>query len=186
MIPITNFNEVLYVLIVTFAIGYIFSGYIPRGISFFREDRNQPFRFAIALTAPAIILHEFGHKFASMFFGIPAYFHISWGGIGMGLVMRFLHFPFLLLLPGYVGIEGATSPVQGLWISFAGPLVNMVLYFSSKLLLRTRTIKVRNRKYIPLLLLTQKINLWLFIFNMLPIPPLDGYQVISSLIRMIF
>ncbi|MBU1203927.1 MAG: M50 family metallopeptidase [Nanoarchaeota archaeon] len=186
MIPITSLSEIMSIIVVTVVIGYIFSGYIPKGISFFREGKHRELKFAIALTAPAIILHELGHKFASMIFGIPAYFHMWTFGLVIGLIMKFLHFPFLILAPGYVGIEGTAPPPAMLAIAFAGPLVNLILYFTARHLLTTRHIRVKNRRFIPLLILTQKINLWLFIFNMLPIPPLDGSKVFGNLIKIIF
>ena len=34
--------------------------------------------------------------------------------------------------------------------------------------------------------LTKQINIFLFIFNMLPIPPLDGFSVFRNLIVMLF
>jgi Zn-dependent protease len=33
------------------------------------------------------------------------------------------------------------------------------------------------------LVITSKINMFLFIFNMIPIPGFDGFQIISNIIR---
>ncbi|MBC8444116.1 site-2 protease family protein, partial [Candidatus Woesearchaeota archaeon] len=38
------------------------------------------------------------------------------------------------------------------------------------------------KRYIPFLILTKKINLFLFIFNMLPIPFFDGGHFFSSIL----
>ena len=47
-------------------------------------------------------------------------------------------------------------------------------------------LREEKRKQIVALHLTKIINLWLFIFNMLPIPPLDGSKVFYHLFQTIF
>ncbi len=184
--PLTTESEIFNIIITTLVIGYIFSAYIPLELSFFKKGKYQQLKFAMLLSAPAIILHELGHKFASVAFGIPAYFEIWWVGIVIALFLRFVGSPFMIIAPGYVGIQGSTSDVSMMIIAFAGPLINILLYFLSGYLLKTSWIRVRKRKYIPLLMMSQKLNLWLFIFNMIPIPPLDGSKVIGGLISMVF
>ncbi|HIH49009.1 TPA: hypothetical protein HA296_05395, partial [Candidatus Woesearchaeota archaeon] len=42
------------------------------------------------------------------------------------------------------------------------------------------------KKQLAFWLITQKVNLFLFIFNMLPIPPFDGFTVFSGLYHAFF
>ena len=58
-------------IILTLALGYIFSGFIktdpykPRKL-FDWED----IKFAAIVSTPAVVLHEFGHKFVALAFGL--------------------------------------------------------------------------------------------------------------------
>ena len=173
-------GEIISLIIVTLIIGYIFSGYVR---PIYRKPLNfKDIKFAIIISAPAIILHELAHKFVALSFGISAKFYMWTFGLILGLVLRFFHSPFIILAPGYVNIGGGT-PEQLAIIAFAGPFVNLLLFFISLLLLKKRRLK---RKQIVALHLTKIINLWLFIFNMLPIPPLDGSKVFYHLFQTIF
>jgi len=62
--------------------------------------------------------------------------------------------------------------------------MNLFLFFISWLIINNA--KKLTRKQAIALYLTKQINLFLFIFNMLPIPPLDGFQVFSGLYHLIF
>ena len=173
--PITNPSEVISIIIVTLILGYIFSGYIKIHM----KDSFKNFKFAILVTAPAVILHELGHKFASIAFGVAAYFKIWTFGLVIGLILRIVHSPFLILAPGYVQITETIPSSQMALVAFAGPFVNIVLFILSSLILKKRNLK---RRTFVFLHLTKIINLWLFIFNMLPIPPLDGSKVFGYLL----
>ncbi|MBU2634027.1 MAG: M50 family metallopeptidase [Nanoarchaeota archaeon] len=174
-------SEIISLTIVTLVIGYIFSGYIKPRI-YGKSISVKDIKFAIIISAPAIILHELAHKFVAMGFGLTAKFYMWTFGLVLGLILRFFHSPFIILAPGYVGLSGGT-PGQLAIIAFAGPLVNLILFFASFLLLKKRGLK---RKHIMALHLTKIINMWLFIFNMLPIPPLDGSKVFGYLFQIIF
>jgi Zn-dependent protease len=76
-----------------------------------------------------------------------------------------------------------------LWISAAGPFANMVLALTSGILLRLliATAETPDRTSFMVLLIyvvfmSLKINLALAIFNILPIAPLDGSKILSSIL----
>lgn len=74
------------------------------------DDRNRILRLVIFLLLPAsIILHEFGHAIAIWAFGGEV---IDWG---------------FYLYYGYVVGWGVFTPLQSAVISFAGPVVNVIL-----------------------------------------------------------
>ncbi|MBI2142035.1 hypothetical protein HYU15_00920 [Candidatus Woesearchaeota archaeon] len=136
---------------------------------------------AIIVTAPAIALHEMAHKFVSLGFGIPATFHASYFWLSIGVVLKLLSFPFIFFVPGYVE-HTLSTPFVNAVIAFSGPAVNLALWLGSAALLKT---KIKN-KYRPLLHMTKGINMFLFIFNMIPIPPFDGSRVFSYLLGLLF
>jgi len=69
------------------------------------------------------------------------------------------------------------------WVSFAGPLMNLVVGFFSLLIF---TILLQNGLItfggLPFLFFQQlvMINVYLALFNLLPIPPLDGSKILMS------
>lgn len=175
---ITNITEIFYILVLTIAIGYIFSGYIKIPGLYSRGFNWKGIKFAILVTAPAIILHELAHKFAGLAFGYDAMFHIWWFGLGLGIFLRIIGSPFLILAPGYVSVA-PNMPLELSVIAFAGPFINLILFGISFLVLRFKR-RLRRKEFI-FWHLTKLINMWLFIFNMLPIPPLDGSKVFAGL-----
>jgi Zn-dependent protease len=131
------------------------------------------------VTGPAIILHELAHKIAAMSFGFTATFHAAYFWLILGLVLKFMNFGFIFFVPAYVSISGLMTPLQNMIISGAGPFTNLALWLGSEALLRTNLAK--KRKMHVVLYLTSKINMFLFIFNMLPILGFDGSKFFSGI-----
>ena len=82
------------------------------------------------------------------------------------------------MAPGYVSVNPSSSLELSL-IAFAGPFINLLLWGIAILVLRFK--KRLKRKEFLFWQLTKMINMWLFIFNMIPIPPLDGSKVFAGL-----
>ncbi|MDD5650407.1 MAG: M50 family metallopeptidase [Candidatus Nanoarchaeia archaeon] len=175
--------EILYLIITTAVIAYIFMDYIklPTELNF-NKFNWKSFKFAALVAAPGIILHELGHKFMAMSLGFEALFYIFTFGLFLGIFLKWIKSPFIMLAPGYVSILENPTGIQSGIIAFAGPLVNLILWLGSWLVLnKSRKLK---RKTALFLYLTQQINMILFIFNMIPIPPLDGYKVLMGIISL--
>lgn len=184
--------EILYILITVIVIGYIFSA------MFRHETKNQDIlarytsftkfnwediKFGVLIAAPGIIFHELAHKFTAMFLGLNAYYEIYPTGLIIGIILRLLNSGFLILAPGYVVISNATQ-LQSILTAFAGPFTNLLLFIISLLILKyTKNLKPKTAL---ILAATKQINMWLFIFNMIPVPPLDGSKVILPLLSMLF
>ncbi|MBW3003585.1 M50 family metallopeptidase [Candidatus Woesearchaeota archaeon] len=137
--------------------------------------------FATLVTAPAIILHELGHKFLAMHFGMAAVFKAAYTWLGIGFLLK-LFTGFIFFVPAYVEITNVANatPLQFSLVAFAGPAVNLVLWLTTWFVYTRYKIK---QKYMPFLVLTSKINMLLFIFNMLPIPGFDGFKVYSGIFQ---
>lgn len=182
-------EEILNLLIMTIAVGYIFSGYVKKPRTEFETPYGKigfdwgEFKTALYVAAPAVVLHELAHKFVAIAFGLSAVFKSFWQGLVLGIFLKAINSPLIILAPGYVEITGDVSPLLSAVTAAAGPLTNLLLFGISHWVLETRKL---SRNQAVLFYLSKQINLWLFIFNMIPIPPLDGSKVLFGLINTIF
>lgn len=178
-------RELFDAVLMTFAVGYIFMGIFQArklGIGF----DWQAFWMACLVTAPALILHELAHKFAAMAAGLHATFHAAYTWLGIGVLLKLVYAPFIFFVPAYVSISCAAQPcaippLVSAATAFAGPCLNLILWISSWAVLKHH--KLRSKKWLVFWFLTKKINMLLFILNMLPIPGFDGFTVYSGLWR---
>ena len=192
-----TFIEIIEIIITSIAVSYIFTAFVPRKpissvIEYVRPKRFdlEQFKMAAMIGVPAIILHELFHKFSSIILGIPAYytmgnfFGVPAGGLLIGIFLRIVGSSFIFFAPGYVVIQGFATPIQTFIIAFSGPLANIILFSGAIIALNYFRKKIPT-KYHALIYLTKRVNIWLFILNMLPIPPLDGSKVFGSLFQII-
>jgi Zn-dependent protease len=142
--------------------------------------------FSILVTAPAIILHEFGHKYVAMGFGMTAVFKAAYTWLGIGAILKLLNTGIIFFVPAFVQITGGlndVAPWQFSIVAFAGPAVNLVIWLVTAYIYKNYDI---DKKYMPALVITSKINMLLYIFNMLPIPGFDGWKVYSGIFQTFF
>lgn len=132
--------------------------------------------FVLGISALAVftgvILHEVGHKLESLKVGIWAEYR-KWD---MGLLIAFLTslFGFLFAAPGAVHIMGMGTRKDMERIAVGGIRVNMLL---AAALLATFFILGGVGSLTTILWFIASVNSYLALFNMLPIPPLDGFQL---------
>ncbi|MEK6808233.1 MAG: hypothetical protein AABY14_00935, partial [Nanoarchaeota archaeon] len=84
-----------------------------------------------------------------------------------------------------VSIQGSATYLESALTSIAGPLANLILWVICWGLLRTKFINKRYKKLIPALIVAKKINMLLFVFNILPIPGFDGYHFLVEIVNWI-
>lgn len=179
-------TEIFYLLVTTAVIGYIFNDMVrvrrtAVGL-YFKRFSWSDFYFACLIAAPGIIFHELSHKFLALAFGLSAQFYIFPFGMALGIILKLVGSPFILLAPGYVSIGGTPTTLQNTLISFAGPFINLLLWIIPSIILKVSKLK---KKTMIALFFTKQINMWLFVFNMLPIPPLDGSKVFYGIFKLI-
>ncbi len=182
--------EVFRLVIMTAGLGYIFMDYIKRPQTATYDHLSKKgfdwdsFKFAALVTAPGIILHELGHKFVGLAMGIQTEFFASYFGLFIGIFLKVISSPFIIFAPGYVRLSGLMTPVEGFLTAFAGPAMNLVLFAIAHVILDRK--KSLTQKQATLLYMTKRINLFLFLFNLIPLPPFDGYSVFRNLFAMFF
>ena len=178
---IFSIRELFDVVIMTLAVGYIF-------MDMFRKEPygfdKKAFMFACLVTAPALIFHELAHKFVALSFGLEATFHAAYFWLLLGIVLKMLRFGFIFFVPAYVSIGGtAINPLASALIAGAGPFLNLLLFVTAWLLLKQKRIKHNTYVFLQV---TKQINLFLFIFNMLPIPFFDGMKFYQGIFQTVF
>jgi Zn-dependent protease len=118
-----------------------------------------------------VLIHEFGHQLACRSVGGQTHDIILWP------------------LGGVAYVTPPQRPGAQLWSIAAGPLVNVVLLpILSGLLWLARSAnwaEILPNQYL-FVLSVWYINLVLLIFNMLPVYPLDGGQILRSLLWFVF
>ena len=190
--------EIWRIIIMSLGVGFIFSFFIKRErtpkdiLDQYRSGYMSRFNFnkdnilfATMIAAPGVILHELAHKFVAIGFGLDATFFAAYTFLALGVVLVMMGFPFVFFVPGYVAISGAGTPLEYSLIALAGPLANLLMFLISKWVLDSNAFRLsRNSAYGWTI--AKKINLFLFILNMLPIPGIDGWSVYSNLFRAFF
>ena len=133
----------------------------------------------------ALVFHEFSHAWVANKLGDPTARYS--GRLTLNPLAHLDPFGSLMIL--FVGFGWAKPvPVDSRYlanprvdmmkIAFAGPAANLLLAFVGGTIIRTGL--VSGSITLMLLLFTQ-INIMLAVFNMIPIPPLDGSQIFSGI-----
>jgi Zn-dependent protease len=128
---------------------------------------------SLIAVGPGFVLHELSHKFTARRYGYWAEFRMWPLGLLIALVTSTLGFIFAAPGATYISGVNITKPENGR-ISIAGPLTNVAVALV----------------FFPLPVFAGGfwgdlgyygvfINIWLALFNMLPIMPLDGAKVFS-------
>ena len=180
-------RELFDLALMIFIVGFIFKDFFiarPRQdydpLKSFRKrlNRFEGLKFSILITAPAIVLHELAHKFVAIYFGQAATFHAAYLFLMIGFLLRFFGSPIIFFVPGYVTHSALAPAAHTAMIAVAGPAMNLLLFIGAWLAIKNNWL---DKKYLPVAVITKKINLFLFFFNMLPIRPFDGGHFFHAL-----
>ncbi|VVB98422.1 Uncharacterised protein [uncultured archaeon] len=127
------------------------------------------------------MLHELAHKFVAIRFGGYAEFKMWWQGLALALVTSLAGIVFVAPGAVYIYAPRVTKMQNGL-ISLAGPLTNLAI----SMIFLALSVVFPMKMALPLNIVdgsafffASKINLWLGMFNMIPVFPLDGSKVMD-------
>ena len=152
--------------------------------------------FQVVILLFSVILHEVAHGYAALKLGDPTAQYAGrltlnplkhmdpWGTVILPLFLVLIRSPFLVgwAKPVPVNPNLIRDPQRGMMlVGAAGPLANITLILLSALALRTLPFSAP-----PLLFDLFKyccaINIILALFNLVPIPPLDGSRVVAGIL----
>ncbi len=182
--PLFTIWEIVQIVLTVVIVGFIFSSHIkkPRTelehyLDYIKSGPWEDIKYAALAAAPAVVLHELMHKFIAFGYGFSAHYVASWWGLAIGAFLKIIGSGFIFFLPGYVSIQGFGTALQFGLTALAGPLTNLILFLVSWIVVERNLMPRHSQLWAT----SKQINLWLFAFNMLPIPGLDGFKFYVSL-----
>lgn len=172
--------------------------------AYLRHSVSTDTLLLILAVVPSVILHEVTHGYVALAFGDPTAKEA--GRLSLNPVRHIDLFgtillPLVLVLMGVTPI-GFAKPVpvnmarmrsprnQGLIVSLAGPAMNILISVGAGILLRSYLLaEIANAHsnasalgtsmFVRYLFYLGTINLTLGVFNLIPIPPLDGSAILE-------
>jgi len=154
------------------------------------------FLITLSIFFLAVIIHEYAHGWIAWKLGDPTaklagrltlnpIAHIDpVGTIFLPLVLLVTHSPVVFgwAKPVPVNFRSLNNPKKDMvWVGLAGPFANVVFAVFLSLLAKT-SFFAENTFLLPLVNTAIVLNLVLAVFNMLPIPPLDGSRIAMGLL----
>ncbi len=158
--------------------------------------RLEQLPFVLIVIGIAFTVHEFAHAYTAYKFGDPTAYNE--GRVTLNPMAHLDLFGTLLILiagfgwakpvpvnrfyfrrPRLMGvITTAAGPFSNLLIAFVGLLLLMIL---QRLGISSLSLGVQEAVYTFFFILV-RLNIVLFVFNLIPLPPLDGYRIIEDLV----
>jgi Zn-dependent protease len=152
--------------------------------------------FQVVILFFSVILHEVAHGYTALSLGDPTaraagrltlnpIKHMDpWGTVVLPLFLILVHSPFLVgwAKPVPVNPYLMRDPKRGMMlVGAAGPLANIALILLSALALRSMPFSATPFLF-DLFKYCCAINIILALFNLLPVPPLDGSKVVAGIL----
>ena len=178
-------EEISDIIIAVVVLTVLYAISVTRPMGWSKENLMLFIPISFVAVGLGFILHELGHKFVAQHFGFKSEFRKWNSGLILGIISSLSG--YMIFAPGavYFGSYGrmVTDEENGK-ISIAGPLVNIllaILFLSITMFMRNFVSMNNNVSYILLLTayLAFRVNSYLAVFNLIPIPPLDGSKVIT-------
>jgi len=181
MLSIIDLDEKVSVLITIIILSLVFGSY-----HLIYGDLTMYLLLTIVASI-AVIPHEYAHKLVAIKMGCISRYVLDPMGLIITLISAIPYIPFKIIAPGYTLVSiirydpHYVKRLNGI-VSFAGPLTNVfisALSLSILIALHKFPILIINQYIFQFLRLNAYWNSWVALFNLLPIPPLDGSKVIT-------
>ena len=173
-------SEIKEILISTAVLSAAFAVAFSNGIlNISIEQFPAMILFSFISVGIGFLAHELiGHKFTAQYFNLFAEYKMWKNGLVLALLSSTVGFVFAapgaVMISRSIDLWGSQVPVtkrrMGI-IAAMGPLVNLALgaaFFMLNLFMPSR-----------LFTIATQVNIWLALFNMLPVPPLDGSKILA-------
>ena len=141
----------------------------------------------------SLCLHEFSHAIVAYYGGditVKEKGYLSFNPIRYAHPFTSIILPLIILLLGGIGLPGGAVYIERsrirnrYWLSamsLAGPLANGVFAVFLAILLRALPQSTAN--VWPGISFLLVLQVWVILFNLIPLPPLDGYGVIEPFLN---
>lgn len=154
------------------------------------------FVFSIIILIFSVVIHEVSHGFVAYSLGdntaknegrltLNPFKHLEWFNSFILPVISYLSFGFIFGMAKPVPFNPYNLSDQK-WgeakVAIAGPLSNLFIALIFGTLIRTGVLPSLGIPFVYIGSMIVLINLVLFIFNLVPVPPLDGSKVLFSLL----
>lgn len=153
--PTTRIRELVELAIGSLALAFAFS---------YPDLADLP--LVLLLVSPAFVLHELAHKAAAKAYGIASRFRLWFPGLIITALSALTSFGIYAVGAVYL-LDAPRSKGESGVISLAGPLSNVAIALISMWVNH------------PIAYMAAAFNLRLALFNLLPIAPLDGREILS-------
>lgn len=155
--------------------------------------------FYVLILIISVIIHEIAHGYAALRFGdhtaeyqgrltLNPLKHLDiYGSVLLPLLLVVTQAPFLIGWAKPVpynpeNFEPAKRKIATLWVASAGILTNLVIAVLFSVIIRFASSGIIfPESFIPFCGVIVFLNIVLAIFNLMPIPPLDGSKILFSL-----
>lgn len=155
------------------------------------------FIFSLLILLMSVVIHEVSHGYAARMLGDKTAEYE--GRLTLNPLPHLdpigsIFLPLVLLLSGTGILVGWAKPVPynpynlrnrrwgELWVAMAGPLSNLVLAFAFGSIIRfSPFLGISSISFLTLCSTIVATNISLAIFNLVPIPPLDGSKIVFAL-----
>lgn len=186
--------EIIDIVIMAVAIGFIFKDVFKHPARHageydpLQDDRYKKkklfdgLKLSIMIAGPAIVLHELAHKFVAMGFGAEATLHAPYFMYAIVIILKLMRFPLLFIVGGYVA-HTPLSAFPSAMVAVAGPMANFLIWAVISIGGKKKWF---SKRYDKILFPMARLNIFLCIFNMLPIPGFDGFHFFSSIYHVLF
>jgi len=181
MLSIIDLDEKASILITIVILSLVFGSYY-----LIHGDLAMYLLLAV-IASLAVIPHEYAHKFTAIKMGCISRYILDPMGLIITLISAIPYIPFKIIAPGYTLVSiirydpHYVKRLNGI-VSFAGPLTNLfisVISLAILIALYRFTVTAINPYMLLFLRFNAYWNSWVALFNLLPIPPLDGSKVIT-------
>lgn len=181
-------KEIKDIIVSTLALAFIFF-YGLYGYQLFSNINTgalYAYLLYLAIIVFAFIPHELAHKFTAIRYGCKARYQIWWKGLKFALLLAIItDGNFVIAAPGAVmiysmrkdifgQIHSTITPKENAYISMAGPAANLVI--ATLMLSLTGLLTIGG---FDLASSIGYVSCFLAMFNLIPIPPLDGSKIIT-------